>query len=131
MGMKEPLRRPTLRAQQLRREATPAERALWKHLSGKKFGGFKFSRQIPFGLFVCDFLCRSDRLAIELDGESHEMRQQEDADRDRFITKQGVRILRFSNTEIFKNMEGVLISIELALKEGPPPAPPASGKGVA
>ena len=129
MGMRKPLRRPTLRAQQLRREATPAERRLWQYLSRRQLGGFKFSRQMPIGLFVCDFLCRSENLAIELDGVSHDTSQDADAARDRYIAIEGIRLLRFTNADVFDNLEGVLITIEQALRSGPPPAPPASGRG--
>ena len=130
MGMKEPLRRPTLRAQQLRREATPAERRLWQSLNKSQLGGFKFSRQMPIGPFICDFLCRSENLAIELDGESHDTSQDADAARDRYIATQGIRILRFTNADVFDNLEGVLITIEQALRSGPPLAPPAGGRGI-
>jgi BirA family biotin operon repressor/biotin-[acetyl-CoA-carboxylase] ligase len=62
--------RPTLRAQALRNEATPAERRLWTRLSRSQLG-HKFSRQMPVGPFIADFLCRSQRLVIELDGGQH------------------------------------------------------------
>ena len=63
-----PDRRPTRLAQSLRNNATPAERHLWRHLSRRQLDGHKFSRQMPVGPFVCDFMCREARLVIEVDG---------------------------------------------------------------
>ena len=130
MGMPKWRKRNTERARQLRREATPAERALWRHLSGSKLGGFKFSRQMQIGPFYCDLLCRKERLAIELDGFSHDVQPGRDKWRDRILTEYGIRVLHFTNEDVFKHMEGVLFEIERALGAGPPPAPPASGRGV-
>ena len=63
--------RPTDRAQNLRNNATEAERRLWQHLNRRQLKGFKFSRQIPLGPFICDFMCRERRLIVELDGGQH------------------------------------------------------------
>lgn len=128
VGMTEALRRPTLLAQKLRREATPAERLLWQHLSRRQLAGHKFSRQMPVGPFICDFLCRSEGLAIELDGYSHDSAAERDAARDAFLAERGIQTLRFENRAVVDNVEGVLIEIERALA-CPPPTPPASGRG--
>lgn len=129
MGMPKWRKRNTERARQLRSAATPAERALWGHLSGSKLGGHKFSRQMQIGPFYCDFLCRQERLAIELDGFSHDVQPGRDEWRDRILAEYGIRVLHFMNEDVLKYMEGVLFEIERALNEGPPPAPPASGRG--
>ena len=130
MGMPNWRKRNTERARQLRREATPAERALWHHLSNSKLGGFKFSRQMQIGPFYCDLLCRQERLAIELDGFSHDVQPGRDKWRDKILAEYGIRVLHFTNEDVFKHMEGVLFEIERALEAGPPPAPPAGGRGV-
>ncbi|WP_235973746.1 endonuclease domain-containing protein [Parasphingopyxis marina] len=87
--------RPTRRAQHLRNNATDAEQLLWRHLRRRQLEGFKFSRQMPVGPYVCDFLCREAKLAIELDGSQHHDRQAHDAGRTRYIERQGYRVLRF------------------------------------
>ncbi len=130
MGMPNWRKRNTERARKLRREATPAERALWRHLSNSKLGGFKFSRQMQIGPFYCDLLCRQERLAIELDGFSHDVQPGRDKWRDRILAEYGIRVLHFTNEDVFKHMEGVMFEIERALEAGPPPAPPAGGRGV-
>ncbi|MDK2760327.1 MAG: DUF559 domain-containing protein [Sphingopyxis sp.] len=121
--------RETLNAQKLRREATPPERALWRVISRRQLEGWKFSRQMPIGPYVADFLCREAKLVIELDGLSHDARQEEDHRRDGYLRAQGYWTLRFSNADVMSNLEGVLMNIVAALNSGPPPAPPACGRG--
>ena len=58
------------RARQLRRDMTPAETILWKHLRNRRFGGVKFRRQQPIDYYIADFFCPAARLIIELDGDS-------------------------------------------------------------
>jgi very-short-patch-repair endonuclease len=121
--------RNTQRARELRRDASPAERVLWRYLSRSQLDGHKFSRQIQIGPFFCDFLCRRSRLAIELDGHSHAIDPARDEWRDRLLATYGIRVMRFSNDELEANLEGVLTAIRNALAACPPPAPPASGRG--
>ena len=128
MGTVDGVPRPTIRAQELRREATPAERLLWRELSASKLG-YKFSRQMPVGRYICDFLCRSERLAVELDGYSHDLTVDSDEARDRFIGRQGIRVLRFANNDVLSNLEGVVTAIRAALVEPPTPDPSRQREG--
>ncbi|QUM72589.1 endonuclease domain-containing protein [Sphingopyxis granuli] len=121
--------RETLKAQRFRREATPSERILWRALSRRQLEGWKFSRQMPIGPYVADFLCREAKLVVELDGISHESRQDEDRRRDGYLRAQGYQTLRFANADVVSNLEGVLMAILAALNSGPPPTPPACGRG--
>src|SRR3954462_7838610 len=116
--------RPTLRAQELRSNASDAEKRLWRRLSRRQLGGFKFSRQMPVGPFICDFMCREARLVVELDGGQHERAMEKDFRRTQFIESEGYRVLRFWNNDVFGNMDGVLQTIVAALTAPPPPAPP-------
>ena len=121
--------RETLKAQRLRREATMPERRLWQAISKRQVEGWKFSRQMPIGPYVADFLCREAKLVVELDGISHDMRQDEDRRRDGYLRAQGYQTLRFANADVMSNLEGVLMTILAALNSCPPPAPPACGRG--
>ncbi|SBV35040.1 conserved protein of unknown function [uncultured Sphingopyxis sp.] len=121
--------RDTQNAQRLRREATPPERTLWRAISRRKLEGWKFSRQMPIGPYVADFLCREAKLVIELDGVSHDDRQEEDRRRDGYLRAHGYWTLRFTNADVMSNLEGVLMAIVAVLNSGPPPAPPACGRG--
>lgn len=121
--------RNTVRARELRREATPAERHLWPYLRGSQLGGHKFSRQMPLGPYFCDFLCRRAKMVIEVDGDTHAASREADARRDRFMQEQGYRVLRFSNADVLRNIEGVVTVIGEALADGPPPNPSCKREG--
>jgi very-short-patch-repair endonuclease len=107
--------RPTNRAQQLRNNATEAERRLWRHLSRRQLGGFKFSRQMPVGPFVCDFLCRERKLIVEVDGGQHS-ESMRDVSRTAYLEAQGYQVIRFWNNDVLGNVEGVLQIISASLK---------------
>jgi very-short-patch-repair endonuclease len=127
--MPEKPRRPTRRAQALRNHATESERLLWLELRQRRFDGYKFSRQIPVGPFICDFVCRRCKLVIELDGGQHSANADRDAARTRYLQRAGYRVMRFWNNELHKNPEGVLLSIRDALSACPPPSPLPGGEG--
>ncbi|QAY79378.1 endonuclease domain-containing protein [Sphingosinicella sp. BN140058] len=122
-------KRLTLRAQQLRRTATEAEQKLWTGLRQRQLGGFKFSRQMPIGPFICEFLCRETRLVIEVDGGQHDDQAAADASSTRYLVSKGSRVIRFWNHDVLGNTDGVLSVILEALTSAPPPTPPASGRG--
>lgn len=108
--------RNTTRARTLRREATPAERELWKHLA-RSGRGAKFSRQMPVGPYYADFLCRELKLVIELDGHSHDIAPERDTKRDHWMRSAGYTVLRFTNAEIRENVEGVVTIIAQKIGE--------------
>ncbi|MGB7374205.1 endonuclease domain-containing protein [Pontixanthobacter sp.] len=118
--------RNTDRAQKLRREATPAERALWVYLSRSGLG-VRFNRQMPAGPFFADFLCRKLKLVIELDGHSHDIDPQRDVRRDRWLQDHGYTVLHFTNDDVRNNIEGVVTAIKLEV-ERLKSLPPAGGK---
>jgi very-short-patch-repair endonuclease len=121
--------RPTQRAIKLRNEATQAERLLWRSINARQLDGHKFSRQIPIGPYICDFVCRWEKLVIELDGRFHDEIVLQDAYRQRQIEAQGYKVLRFSNAELFSNLDGVLTVIRQALPTIPTPSPSLKGGG--
>ena len=115
--------RNTRKAQELRSQATPAERELWRYLNTSKLDGHKFSRQIPIGPFICDFVCRRSKLVVELDGFSHENTSDRDAKRTLFLEREGYKVVRFLNSDVFANMDGVLTAIGETLMALPTPSP--------
>ena len=133
--MTERIDRPTHRARQLRNNATDAERRLWGHLSRRQLGGYKFSRQMPVGPFICDFLCREKGLVVELDGGQH-AECSADARRTAYLRSQGLSVLRFWNNEVTGNSAGVLTTIIAELerlpswpgRSHPQPLPQAGGE---
>ena len=99
----------------LRKNATDAERRLWRHLRRRGLGGFRFRRQHPVGLYICDFVCVEASVVVELDGSQHVDRTAYDARRDRFLRSAGFRVLRFWNGDAMARTAQVLDTIFEAL----------------
>ena len=97
----------------------PAEVTLWQFLRNKQANGHKFRRQYSVDKYVLDFYCPSAKLAIEVDGDSHfsDTAIQSDKIRQKAIEEMGIRFLRFTNRDIYENLEGVFEEI---LKHLPP-----------
>ena len=112
-------------ARRLRRNLTPAERILWRALRARQFAAFKFRRQHPLGPFVLDFFCSERQLAIELDGGGHAEASVSayDAERTSWLASRGIRELRFWNTDVHGNLDGVLQAVATALTGVPSPGP--------
>ena len=99
---------------ELRNNLTPAEALLWSALKNKQLSGRKFRRQHSMGKYVVDFYCPSEKLVVELDGAGHFTPEGSDHDeiRDEFIKGLGIKILRYENNEMYKNLEAVLEDIK-------------------
>lgn len=106
------------RAKQLRTEMTAPEQRLWSALRGSQLD-VKFQRQVVLAPYVADFAARSERLVIEIDGESHAGTEAADAVRTAALEARGYRVLRFTNGEVMGNLEGVLRSILIELGRDP------------
>jgi very-short-patch-repair endonuclease len=100
-------------ARYLRKNSTIAEKKLWSRLRNKKVAGLKFRRQQSIGNRIVDFFCKEANLAIELDGSGHSRHCGEVTDLDKEIElyESGVRILRFRNSEVLSNLDGVIDAI--------------------
>jgi very-short-patch-repair endonuclease len=100
-------------SQTLRKKMTEAEMHLWKRLRGKQIGGVQFYRQKIVGNYIVDFFCAKANLVIEIDGGQHYSDEgiHRDAERDRYLQAQGLRVLHFSDRDVFLNTEGVLKQI--------------------
>lgn len=99
------------RARELRRNATDAERVLWKHLRNRGLAGLKFRRQVAVDRYIVDFLCESAKLIVEVDGGQHERDSEKDALRDDVLARSGYIVLRFWNSDVLTNIDGVLTTI--------------------
>jgi very-short-patch-repair endonuclease len=125
---------PTARtnARRLRREMSLPEVMLWRILRQRQTG-FRFRRQHPIGLWVVDFYCPEAKLAVEIDGISHDMGNRPDRDvrRDMKISEQGVEVVRFPASAVLKNVVAAAEAIAALCRErvrplhqpaaGPPP----------
>ncbi|WP_457348404.1 endonuclease domain-containing protein [Sphingomonas sp. UYP23] len=112
-----------MRARDLRANATDAERRLWAQISARKVAGARFNRQVPIGPFICDFVSRSAKLVIEVDGGQHTANAEADLSRTLYLERQGYRVLRFWNNDVMERIEGVVMTIERALVDSPSPQP--------
>jgi very-short-patch-repair endonuclease len=106
-GMK-PLNTVNIYARELRNNSTVTERLLWRHLRNSQLEGIKFRRQQPIETYIVDFVSFEKRIVIELDGGQHAENQDYDEQRDSCLNANGFTVLRFWNSEVFENIEGVL-----------------------
>jgi very-short-patch-repair endonuclease len=97
------------RARRMRKDMTPAERALWYALRNRRFMGLKIRRQVPIGPFIADFYCADLRLIIEADCAGHGAPR--DLERDRWLGQQGFRVLRLPNRDVLTNLPACLDAI--------------------
>ena len=109
---------------------TQPEHELWTALRARRFGGVKFSRQVVAGPFILDFAARSRKLAIEVDGDTHASDGSHDERRAAWLEEQGYRVIRFSNTDVMDNVEGVLLVIQETLRAAPLPTLSPEGRGL-
>jgi very-short-patch-repair endonuclease len=124
----------TVLARTMRRMPTDAEKKLWWHLHRLPLKGSHFRRQVRLGPYIVDFASHRARVAIEVDGGQHEGNAA-DAVRTKFIERQGYRVLRFWNSDVLRNIEGVLeviqATVEAASLGGAPhSSPPPCGEGL-
>ena len=115
--------------QYLRNNMPPAEQLVWAKLKGRQVESCKFRRQYSVGAFVIDFYSVEIKLAIEIDGDSHFRDGAEvyDLERQSFIEAARIRFLRFTNTQVYAELDAVIESISQMicdLRELPHPSPP-------
>ena len=101
-------------AKSLRFNMTKEEVKLWNILRAKRFHNLKFKRQVLVGDYIVDFLCADLMLVIELDGGQHNMDKNIVLDKQRteYLEQQGYTVLRFWNSDVWNNIEGVCAIIE-------------------
>jgi len=100
-------------SQDLRKNMTDAENLLWLKLRGKQLKGLQFYRQKIIGRYIVDFYCPKANLVIELDGGQHysEAGKAKDRTRDDVLIEMGIKVLRFSDRDVFENIGGVMEGI--------------------
>jgi very-short-patch-repair endonuclease len=99
------------RAKELRREMTPAEKLLWHQVRAKKLG-VRFRRQQVIQGFIVDFYCHKASLVVEVDGDIHDLQEEEDARREKVLGELALRIVRFRNDEVVGNLSVVVGEIK-------------------
>ena len=100
----------------LKKAPTKAEIIMWKKLKNKQIG-FKIRRQHIIDNYIADFVCISKKVIIEIDGEIHLSRIEEDKIRTERLNELGYRVIRYSNDEVFKDADIVANHIRKYLEE--------------
>jgi very-short-patch-repair endonuclease len=118
------------RARSLRKDMTEAEKKLWARLRNKRLLGYKFRRQQPIKFFIADFFCQELKLIIEVDGGYHftKFQREKDEGRTHILNELGLKVIRFSNQEVFEDLDGVVTRIKDIMRERIPPNPPKMGE---
>ena len=106
------------RAKELRREMTPTKKIFWQELRANKLG-VHFRRQQIIAGFIVDFYCHQADLVIEVDGNVHDGQEQKenDVEREKILKEMGLRVARFKNYEIQKNLTGMIDKIKLLVSK--------------
>jgi very-short-patch-repair endonuclease len=112
-------------SKELRANSTDAERLLWSRVRAHRLFGFKFKRQQTIGRYIVDFACLDKKLIVELDGGQH-ADSESDQQRDAWLRERGFRVLRFWNSDVLLNIDGVMEVVTRALVHHPLPNPPPS-----
>jgi very-short-patch-repair endonuclease len=110
------------RSRELRANMTNAEKRLWEKINRRQLKGCQFYRQKPIGDYIVDFFCLKAKLAIEVDGGQHLSQDARSNDRlrDEYLQSLGISVLRFKNSEVLMNIEGVVERIKGKIPLGPP-----------
>lgn len=102
------------RARGLRRDMSPAEKLLGQEVRAKKLG-VHFRRQQVIEGFIVDFYCHRTELVVEVDEDIHDLQQDEDARQEKVLREMGLRIIRFKNDDVVKNLPHVVEQIRAAV----------------
>jgi very-short-patch-repair endonuclease len=103
------------KAGDMRQKQTEAEKIFWGAVNSKRFHGYKFFRQFAIGPYYAGFACVTAKLVIDIDDEKY---RKDDA-RTAELRRHGYGILRFSNSDVMKDIEGVLHSLLKQLRKAP------------
>jgi very-short-patch-repair endonuclease len=97
----------------LRTDQTAAEEILWRELRGRRLGRWKLRRQHAIARYIVDFVSLDRKLIIEVDGATHSTcaERHRDEARTRELERSGFQVTRVSNTDIYRNLNGVLDTI--------------------
>jgi very-short-patch-repair endonuclease len=118
-----------IRARQLRKNPTDAERVLWQKHRFWQVEGLKFRRQQPLGPYIVDFVCLEKRLVIEVDGGQHAENANYDKERDAWLHDQEFVVLRFWNHDVLRRIDEVMNVIIEKLQSTPTSILPSKGEG--
>ena len=102
----------------LRRDETIAEKHMWSQLRNRQLLGLKFKRQFSIDKYIIDFYCPQFKIAIELDGNVHELEEvkEHDEERQKYLESYGINFIRVTNDEYLGNSNKAFDRIETKIK---------------
>src|SRR5258708_3688236 len=100
----------------LRKRSTETEMLLWEEIRNKQLG-YNFKRQYSIGPYIVDFYCSQKRLIVEIDGSYHKSTKEYDLYRTDYFNLLDIKVLRFWNKDVYKNINKVIEIIKLSLLE--------------
>ncbi len=108
-------------ARELRKRMTDAEIRLWGRLRLHRLNGHRFQRQRTIGNYIVDFYCPSAKLVIEIDGGQHYLEEKQNTDfrRDEYLKLKGLRVIRFTDTDVLTNTDAVVEEILRQMEQNP------------
>ena len=107
-------------ANRLRKEMTKAEACLWKYvLRARQMKGYQFRRQRPVLNYIADFMCKELKLVIEVDGSTHQWEETgvKDLKKEKDLIEAGFKVLRFTDEEVLRHIEGVRESLAFSVQK--------------
>ncbi len=105
------------RARKLRKNSTLSEVLFWDQIKSKKLRRYQFNRQKPIGDYIVDFYCKTLGLVIEIDGDSHNSKIDKDRIRQRALESYGLKVIRFNDLDVKKDLDAVIKSIEYEIEK--------------
>lgn len=116
-------------AQEMRKNPTESEKALWNILRKFRSRGYIFRRQHPVDIFIADFYCHKLKLIIEVDGDVHDSEEAMEYDdgRSAELERCGLTIIRFTNDQVLKELDKVALQIQDSITRLLPHLPPGEG----
>jgi very-short-patch-repair endonuclease len=103
-------------ARLLRSNSTLSEVLLWQNIKGKSYG-YEFHRQVPIDEFIVDFYCHELKLAIEIDGNTHDYNFDNDEKRQEKMESLGNTFIRFRDIDVKRNINDVLRALEITISD--------------
>ena len=121
--------RLTAYARANRREVSEPTVRMWLQLRAERFMGVKFRREKVIGNYIADFASSDPKLVIEIDGHTHDVDDERDRIRTRYLESQGYRVQRYGNVDVMQNLDGVLMHLASVSDEMRSPLPTLSPEG--
>ena len=99
------------KARALRKAGNLSEVLFWNEVKNKQFKGFDFDRQKIIGNYIVDFYCTNCNVVIEIDGASHDNKQEYDAKRDEYLKSLGLTIIHLDDLDIKKRLPNIMATL--------------------